>query len=97
MPDTPIYKVFHLNDDYTPMEFVVHVLKRIFDLDRKDAEQLKLRVHTDGIAECRAYPREDAEKKLMAVRAMAQEHRHPLQCLMEKSTRPSLMRLSTIR
>lgn len=61
MPDTPIYKVFLLNDDYTPMEFVVHVLERIFDLDRKDAEQLMLRVHNDGIAECGAYPREDAE------------------------------------
>jgi ATP-dependent Clp protease adaptor protein ClpS len=68
MPDASIYKVFLLNDDYTPMEFVVHVL----------------RVHNDGIAECGAYPREDAEKKIMAVRAIAQEHRHPLQCLMEK-------------
>jgi ATP-dependent Clp protease adapter protein ClpS len=52
VPDTPIYKVFLLNDDYTPMEFVVHVLERIFDLDRKDAEQLTHRVHNDGIAQC---------------------------------------------
>jgi ATP-dependent Clp protease adaptor protein ClpS len=86
VPDTPIYKMFLLNDEYTPMEFVVHVLERIFDLDRKDAEQLMLRVHNDGIAECGAYPREDAEKKLMAVRAMAQEHRHPLQCLLERQS-----------
>src|SRR5438094_25689 len=63
VPDTPIYKMFLLNDEYTPMEFVVHVLEGIFDLDRKDAEQLMLRVHNDGIAECGAYPREDAEKK----------------------------------
>jgi ATP-dependent Clp protease adapter protein ClpS len=55
VPDTPIYKMFLLNDEYTPMEFVVHVLERIFDLDRKDAEQLMLRVHNDGIAECGAY------------------------------------------
>ena len=79
-------QVFLLNDDYTPMEFVVHVLERIFDLDRKDAEQLTHRVHNDGIAQCGAYPREDAEKKLMAVRAMAQEHRHPLQCIMERQS-----------
>jgi ATP-dependent Clp protease adaptor protein ClpS len=63
----------------------VHVLERIFDLDRKDAEQLMFPVH-NGIAECGAYPREDAEKKLMAVRAIAQEHRHPLQCLMERQS-----------
>src|SRR5262245_2003743 len=56
VPDTPIYKVFLLNDDYTPMHFVVQVLERIFDLDRKDAEQLMLRIHNDGIAQCGAYP-----------------------------------------
>ena len=77
-----IYSVFLLNDEYTPMEFVVDVLQRFFILDHETAKQRML--HIKGIGECGSFPRAEAESIAAAVRAHAVEHRHPLQCLIEK-------------
>jgi ATP-dependent Clp protease adaptor protein ClpS len=83
---TELYSVFLLNDDYTPMEFVVDVLQRFFDMERETAKQLMLRVHNEGIGECGSFPRAEAERIAAAIRAHAVEHRHPLQCVLEKKT-----------
>ena len=78
-----LYRVMLLNDDVTPMEFVVHVLQRFFDLDRDSATRLMLRVHNEGIGVCGSYPRAEADKKVAEVLALAREHQHPLQCVLE--------------
>jgi ATP-dependent Clp protease adaptor protein ClpS len=88
-PDTEgaqptLYRVMLLNDDKTPMEFVVHVLQRFFDLDRDRAMRLMLRVHHEGIAACGSYPRVEADRKVAEVLAFAREHQHPLQCVLEQ-------------
>ena len=74
----PMYKVVLLNDDYTPMEFVVHVLELFFQMDREKATQIMLTVHTQGAAVVGIYPRDIAETKSEQVNQYAQENQHPL-------------------
>lgn len=74
----PMYKVVLLNDDYTPMEFVVHVLEVFFAMDREKATQIMLTVHTQGAAVVGIYPRDIAETKSEQVNQYAQENQHPL-------------------
>lgn len=74
----PLYKVVMLNDDYTPMEFVVEVLQMFFGMDREKATQVMLAVHTVGKATCGIYPRDIAETKCAQVNQYAQENHHPL-------------------
>ena len=78
-----MYKVLMLNDDYTPMEFVLDAIEQFFDMDRESAMRLMLRVHNEGIAECGTYSYEIAKAKATQVVAFAREHRHPLQCVIE--------------
>ena len=83
---TPVmWRVLLLNDDETPMEFVVHVLEELFDMEHEDAVRLMLRVHHEGAGECGAYSEEVAKMKVEAAMALAREHQHPLQCVMEKN------------
>ena len=79
-----LYRVMLLNDDVTPMEFVVRVLERFFDLDRDRAMRLMLRVHHEGIGACGSYPHVEADRKVAEVLAFAREHQHPLQCVLER-------------
>jgi len=79
-----MYKVLLLNDDYTPMEFVVLVLERFFRKNREEATRIMLHVHQKGIGVCGVYPYEIAETKVMNVVDFARQHQHPLQCTMEK-------------
>ncbi len=79
----PMYKVILLNDDYTPMEFVVHVLEIFFAMDREKATQIMLTVHTTGSAVVAIYPRDIAESKSEQVNLYAQENQHPLICKIE--------------
>ena len=81
----PMYKVILLNDDYTPMEFVVHVLESIFSIETERAVQLMLAVHTLGSATVAIYPQEIAETKSERVNLYAQENNHPLLSKVEKS------------
>ncbi|PKO25315.1 MAG: ATP-dependent Clp protease adapter ClpS [Betaproteobacteria bacterium HGW-Betaproteobacteria-8] len=78
-----MYKVILLNDDYTPMEFVVDVIQRFFNKSREQATQIMLKVHTEGAGVCGVYPHGIAETKMNQVMNYAQEHQHPLQCVME--------------
>lgn len=78
-----LYKVILLNDDYTPMEFVVVVLERFFYKNREEATRIMLHVHQKGLGVCGIYAREIAETKVRQVLAFAQEHQHPLQCTLE--------------
>lgn len=80
----PLYKVMILNDDYTPMEFVVHVLERFFGMTHAQAFELMLTVHQKGLAVVGVYSHEIAETKVALVMDFAQRHQHPLQCTMEK-------------
>jgi len=79
----PLYKVLLLNDDYTPMEFVVVVLERFFHKNREDATRIMLHVHNRGVGVCGVFIREIAETKVRQVTSYAQEQRHPLQCTYE--------------
>ncbi|MCK9918641.1 ATP-dependent Clp protease adapter ClpS [Microbacteriaceae bacterium K1510] len=79
-----MYRVLILNDDYTPMEFVVHVLERFFGKDHEAATRIMLHVHHHGIGECGVYTYEVAETKVTQVMDFARKHQHPLQCVMEK-------------
>ena len=79
-----LYKVLLLNDDYTPMEFVVHILERIFNKNREEAEQIMLHVHHKGVGICGVFTYEVAETKVTQVMLFAKEYEHPLQCTMEK-------------
>lgn len=79
----PMYKVIVLNDDYTPMEFVVHVLEEIFGMNREKATQVMLTIHTMGSAVCGIYPRDIAETKSEQVNRYAQENNHPLMSQVE--------------
>ena len=79
-----MYKVIMLNDDYTPMEFVVHVLERFFSKNREEATTIMLHVHQKGVGECGVYPYEVAETKVTRVMDTARKNQHPLQCVMEK-------------
>ncbi len=79
----PLYKVILLNDDYTPMEFVVEVLERFFYKSREEATRIMLHVHQKGIGICGLYTHEVAETKVRQVTVFSSENRHPLQCTME--------------
>jgi len=80
----PLYKVLLLNDDYTPMEFVVHVLERFFGLNHAQAFEIMLTVHKKGVAVVGVFSFEVAETKVAQVMDFARRHQHPLQCTMEK-------------
>ena len=79
-----LYRVLLLNDDYTPMEFVVYVLERFFNKDRDEATRIMLHVHQNGVGECGVFTYEVAETKVTQVMDLARKHMHPLQCTMEK-------------
>lgn len=79
-----LYRVLILNDDYTPMEFVVHVIERFFNKDVETATKIMLHVHQHGIGECGIFTYEIAETKVTQVMDFARKHQHPLQCVMEK-------------
>ena len=79
------YKVLLLNDDYTPMEFVVMVLKRFFSMDLEQATRVMLHVHQKGVGVCGIFPYEVAETKVNQVMDFARQNQHPLQCTLEKA------------
>ena len=81
----PLFKVLLLNDDYTPMDFVVAVLQSVFAMTRERATQVMLKVHHEGMGVCGVYPRDLAESKVEQVLAFARKHQHPLQCVMEEN------------
>ncbi|HEY8067617.1 MAG TPA: ATP-dependent Clp protease adapter ClpS [Burkholderiales bacterium] len=81
----PMYKVLLLNDDYTPMEFVVLVLQKFFGMTRERATQVMLKVHREGMGICGVYPRDVASSKVQQVADYARKHQHPLQCVMEET------------
>jgi ATP-dependent Clp protease adaptor protein ClpS len=81
----PLFKVMLLNDDYTPMEFVVAVLQTFFSLTREEATQVMLKVHREGMGVCGVYPRDVASTKVEQVGSFARKHQHPLQCVMEET------------
>jgi ATP-dependent Clp protease adaptor protein ClpS len=80
-----LYKVLMLNDDYTPMEFVVHVLQRFFRMSLEDATRVMLHVHQKGVGVCGIFTYEVAETKVTQVMDFAKQHQHPLQCTLEKA------------
>lgn len=80
----PLYKVLLLNDDYTPMEFVVLVLEHFFNKGREDATRIMMHVHQHGVGICGLYTYEVAETKVTQVMDFARQHQHPLQCTMER-------------
>jgi len=80
----PLYKVLLLNDDYTPMDFVVLVLSRFFGKDTAEATEIMLNVHKKGVGLCGVYTYEVAETKVAQVMTYARQNQHPLQCTMEK-------------
>lgn len=79
-----MYKVLMLNDDYTPMEFVVHVLERFFQKSREEATDIMLHVHKRGVGVCGVFTYEVAETKVTQVMDLARQNQHPLQCTIEK-------------
>ena len=81
LPD--MFKVLLLNDDYTPMEFVVETIERFFNKTREQATQIMLKVHTEGAGICGVYPQDIAETKMNQVLIAAKEAQHPLQCVVE--------------
>jgi len=81
----PMFKVLLLNDDYTPMDFVVVVLQKFFSLSREKATQIMLKVHREGTGVCGVYPRYVAATKVEQVTAYARQHQHPLRCVMEEN------------
>ena len=81
----PLYKVVLLNDDYTPMEFVVQVLENFFSMDREKATQVMLHVHTRGVGVCGVYTKDVAETKVAQVNDFSRSHQHPLLCAMDEA------------
>lgn len=81
----PLFKVLLLNDDYTPMEFVVVVLQKFFGMSREQATRIMLKVHREGAGICGVFPRDVAATKVELVTGYAREHQHPLACVMEES------------
>ena len=79
----PMYRVLLLNDDYTPMDFVVGVLQQVFMLTREQATQVMLQVHRTGVGTCGVFTKEVADTKVSQVAELAESHQHPLQCTME--------------
>ena len=80
----PMYSVMLLNDDYTPMDFVVEILRRFFNMDEYQATDIMLDIHNNGKARCGIYTAEVAETKVSQVNTYSQENQHPLQCKMEQ-------------
>lgn len=80
-----MYKVLLLNDDYTPMDFVITVLQRFFSLDTEQATRIMLQVHNEGRGVCGVYPRDIAVTKVEQVGAFARQHQHPLVCVTEEN------------
>ncbi len=85
LKEPPRYRVVLLNDDYTPMEFVVDILVTVFGMERMRATQVMLEVHTKGKGVCGVYNYEIAETKVAQVMGLARQHQHPLLCTMEES------------
>ena len=85
LKEPPLYRVVLINDDYTPMDFVVDVLESIFGMERTRATQVMLEVHTKGKGVCGVYNFEIAETKVAQVMGIAKQHQHPLLCTMEES------------
>ena len=81
----PMFKVILLNDDFTPMDFVVAVLQIFFSKNREQATQIMLKVHMDGAGVCGVYPNDVATTKVEQVVAFARQHQHPLKCVMEET------------
>ena len=81
----PLYKVVLINDDYTPMDFVVHILESFFTIDRENATRIMLEVHTHGKGVCGIFTHEIAETKVSQVNNYSRENQHPLLCTMEKA------------
>jgi ATP-dependent Clp protease adaptor protein ClpS len=81
----PMFKVLLLNDDYTPMEFVVSVVQTFFVMSREQATQIMLKVHREGMGVCGVYPKDVAATKVEQVIAFSRKHEHPLQCVMEET------------
>ena len=80
----PLFKVLLLNDDYTPMEFVVVVLQKFFGMSREQSTRMMLKVHREGVGICGVFPRDVAATKVELVTGYAREHQHPLACVMEE-------------
>lgn len=81
----PLFKVILLNDDYTPMDFVVHILEQFFSVDRENATRIMLEIHTHGKGVCGIFTHEIAETKVSLVNDYSRENQHPLLCTMEKA------------
>ena len=81
----PLYTVILLNDDFTPMEFVILVLQKFFSMDRERATQIMLKVHMEGRGVCGVYPRDLAATKVEQVTTFARDNQHPLACVMEEN------------
>lgn len=81
----PLFKVLLLNDDYTPMDFVVVVLQTFFLMGREQAMQIMFKVHKEGMGVCGVFPKDIAASKVEQVLAFAKQHQHPLQCVMEET------------
>ena len=81
----PLYKVLLLNDDFTPMDFVVLVLEKFFSMNREQATQIMLKVHMEGRGVCGIFPRDVAATKVEQVAAFARDNQHPLACVMEEN------------
>ena len=81
----PLFKVLLLNDDYTPMEFVVVVLQKFFGMSREQSTRIMLKVHREGVGICGVFPRDVAATKVELVTDYAREHQHPLACVMEEN------------
>jgi ATP-dependent Clp protease adaptor protein ClpS len=81
----PLYKVLLLNDDYTPMDFVIAVLQKYFGMDRERATRVMLQVHREGMGVCGVFPRDIATTKVEQVASFARQHQHPLACVMEEN------------
>jgi len=80
-----MYKVLLLNDDYTPMDFVIHILENIFAMQHERTMQIMLHVHTRGVGVCGVFTRDIAETKVALVNQFARKNQHPLLCTMEKA------------
>ncbi|MBK1680088.1 ATP-dependent Clp protease adapter ClpS [Rhodocyclus tenuis] len=81
----PMYRVLLLNDDFTPMEFVILVLMKFFSMDREQATRIMLKVHNEGRGLCGIYPKDVAATKVEQVCTFARDHQHPLACVMEEN------------
>ncbi|MCB1915816.1 MAG: ATP-dependent Clp protease adapter ClpS [Rhodocyclaceae bacterium] len=84
-PPPPMFKVILLNDDYTPMDFVINVLQKFFRMDREQATRIMLKVHREGMGICGVFPKDVAATKVEQVVSYARQHQHPLACVMEES------------